>query len=116
MDQSEEVVTVMLRHIACKYKEEDIKEVLEQAGFGGQFTMIYVPRKPERARPSNLGYAFVTFLSMDLVDRCRTTFSGQVFGRSSTSKRCEVVLAHCQDPRPCPRLKRLSNSGNRQSA
>lgn len=103
-----ELITVMLRNIACKYNESHLEDILKEAGFGGQYTMVYVPRSPARARPSNLGYAFVTFSSASAVDECRRAFEGQSIGPSSTSKKCEVVLAHSQDYKPLSVSERVS--------
>lgn len=89
-----EPTTVMIRNVACKFKEVDIKDILDQAGFAGTYNMISVPRKPTKSRPSNLGYVFVTFLSSDVVQECRRAFEGKCFGPSKSAKKVEVMLAN----------------------
>lgn len=91
-----EQTTVVIRNIACRYMEADVKDILEHSGFGGKYESVYVPCSTSRARPTNLGYAFVKFSSVDMIEECRRVFEGKRFGPSCTAKRCEVTLAHGQ--------------------
>jgi hypothetical protein len=88
------LTTVMLRNIACRYTQEDVASILEGLGFGGKFDCVYLPRSPTRS--SNLGYAFVNFTSPDHVKECFRLVHNQFFGTRCTSKRCQVALAHVQ--------------------
>lgn len=88
-----ELTTVMIRNIACKFKEADVQDVLDRAGFEGTYSAVRVPRSPvARMRQSNLGYAFVTFSSADFVQECREVFDGHRFGSNNSLKKCEIVL------------------------
>lgn len=86
--------SVMIRHIACRYTESDVRRILDEAGFAGTYDSIHVPIKHQN--PSNLGYAFVNFISHDYVAACTRRFSGRKFGDSATKKLCEVALADVQ--------------------
>merc|ERR1719491_2231169 len=93
---NEEGITVMIRNIACKYTEVDMEDIMERAGLGGKYSKLYVPRSTTRARPANLGYAFVTLPSLKAVEECRTALEGKSIGRSASAKKCEVVMAYRQ--------------------
>jgi hypothetical protein len=86
--------TVMIRHIACSYTQEQVMSFLDEAGFNGKYNFVYLPSNP--AKNANLGYAFVNFVSAEYVDKCKEKLDGRVFGTSCTQKKCSVALAHMQ--------------------
>jgi len=102
-DEQQQVTTVMLRNIACRYSQEDIATALDDVGLAWTYELVYIPRSP--TRKSNLGYAFVYFREPRFVAECIRLCDGRPFGRCSTTKLCKVALAHVQGeqgllPRP----------------
>lgn len=88
------LTTVMIRHIACRYTQEQAMQCLNDAGLEGKYDMVYLPLNPSRR--ANLGYLFVNFVDVEGVDDCKRIFTGKAFGASASTKRCEVSLAHIQ--------------------
>lgn len=86
--------TVMLRNIACRFTQSDVKAAIDEVGLEGTYDFIFVPLCPSKR--SNRGYAFVNFRHSRYVELCRARFAGKVFGHSNTQKLCEVTLAHIQ--------------------
>lgn len=84
----------MLRNIACRYSQDDVKEILDSLGLNSKFDFIYIPRS--LTRQSNLGYAFVNFKSIEYAEECCQLCDDRPFGQSSTLKLCKVVPAHVQ--------------------
>jgi len=93
-DGKKRCVTVMLKNIACRLTQEDVKEVLDDVGLGGKFDMVFMPRSI--AGRSNLGYVFVNFTAAEYVDECRALLEGKPFGKTDTTKLCEISLARVQ--------------------
>lgn len=89
--------TVMLRNIACRFMEDEVRSTLDELGLEGKYDEIYVPKGMNGK--SNMGYVFVNFLEAAYVDECRELCDGKVFGRSGTTKLCKVVPAHRQGSR-----------------
>jgi len=90
----ENMSTVMIRNIACRYTQEECAAFLDEAGFAGKYDFLYLPMNaPQRA---NLGYVFVNLTHRDYVLELQKAVSGTVFGRSHSIKRCEITLAHIQ--------------------
>ena len=57
--------TVMIRHIACRYMEQDVRRILDEEGMAGTYSSVHVPES--FSKRSNRGYVFVTvddFLSI----------------------------------------------------
>jgi hypothetical protein len=88
--------SVMIRHIACRYTEIDVRRILDEAGFAGAYDSVHVPVNYQK--PSNRGYAFVNFNSDVYVALCKQRLSGRKFGDAATKKLCEVALADVQGP------------------
>mmetsp|Transcript_109329 Transcript_109329/g.172287 ORF Transcript_109329/g.172287 Transcript_109329/m.172287 type:complete len:328 (+) Transcript_109329:45-1028(+) len=93
----QEATTAMIRHIACRYTQEEIATFLDDAGFKEKYTSIYLPRNPQKT--ANLGYVFVSFLTPAYLEECRRLLDNTVFGSSQTTKRCQVTTAILQGPR-----------------
>jgi hypothetical protein len=109
-----EVTTAMIRHIACRYTQDDIASFLNEAGFAGKYNWIYLPLNPQKT--ANLGYVFVNFVSPQNLDECRDLLDNQVFGPSQTTKRCQVTMALLQGPRVQRRSRRRGKDKNQQAA
>jgi len=86
--------TVMIRNIACRYSHEEVSEVLDEVGLKGKYNFLYVPLNAKHC--ANLGYCFVNFVEEHHVGECMLLFSGKVFGKRLSEKRCEVSPAHMQ--------------------
>jgi len=90
----ETATTVMIRHIACRYMQEDAVAFLDVVGLQWKYDFVYVPLNS--SKNANLGYMFVNFLKPEHVNECKQLLHGQSFGESRTLKKCEVTLAHVQ--------------------
>lgn len=86
--------TLILRSIACRLTQENVKEILDKAGLRGTFSFIYAPRIEERK--SNLGYAFVRFRALRYAVECHRMCQGRPFGPAAPNKMCDVSLARNQ--------------------
>lgn len=83
--------TLMLRGIACRLTQEELKGILDDVGLCGKFSFVYVPRI--LARRSNLGYAFVRFRSTGFAEECFWSCHGRPLGPAAPDKLCEVTVA-----------------------
>lgn len=92
--QEKTATTVMIRHIACRYMQDEAANFLDEVGLRGKYDFMYLPLNPTKR--ANLGYMFVNFLKPEYVNECRQLLTGRAFGATNTSKRCEVTLAHVQ--------------------
>jgi len=110
-EKDADISTAMIRHIACRYTQDDITSILNEAGFAGKYNWIYLPMNPQKN--ANLGYVFVNFFSPQSLDECRELLDDQVFGSSQTTKRCQVTLALLQGPR-IPRKPHRKGKDKRQ--
>jgi hypothetical protein len=108
-----ELTTAMIRHIACRYSQDDIASYLNDAGFAGKYNWIYLPMNPQKT--ANLGYVFVNFASTQVLEECRQMFDNQVFGPRQTNKRCQVTLALMQGPRVQRRSHRRGRDKKHQA-
>jgi RNA recognition motif-containing protein len=88
-------VTVMIRHIPCKYAQEQLmQEVLE---FTSNFDYFYLPPARTAKVEKNLGYAFVNFTSQQEAEEFIEAFQGYQFKAFPNSlKRAQVNLAELQ--------------------
>lgn len=93
-DHSEQEVTLMLRGIACKLMDDGVKQILDQVGLRGKFSLVYVPCVV--ANKSNLGYAFVRFRTWAYAEECFKACDGKPFGLAAQGKLCRVTLANIQ--------------------
>jgi hypothetical protein len=110
-EKDTDISTAMIRHIACRYTQDDITSILNEAGFAGKYNWIYLPMNPQKN--ANLGYVFVNFVSPQSLDECRELLDDRVFGPSQTTKRCQVTLALLQGPR-IPRKPHRKGKDKRQ--
>lgn len=87
-------VTVMVRHIACCYTQQQVMSFLDELGLKGKYNFVHVPLNSKKT--ANLGYFFANFASPQHVEEFRSRVEGTVFGTSRTTKKCEVSVAHMQ--------------------
>eukprot|EP00746_Dinoflagellata_sp_MGD_P157167 gnl/MRDRNA2_/MRDRNA2_86122_c0_seq6.p1 gnl/MRDRNA2_/MRDRNA2_86122_c0~~gnl/MRDRNA2_/MRDRNA2_86122_c0_seq6.p1 ORF type:complete len:340 (+),score=44.63 gnl/MRDRNA2_/MRDRNA2_86122_c0_seq6:130-1149(+) len=88
------VTTLMIRHIPCRFTQEEVMRHLDSLGYGRKYDFFYLPQDI-RSR-SNLGYAFVNFVDAATAKSCQDTISGHAFGGCRSRKVCIVVPAHIQ--------------------
>lgn len=103
------LTTAMIRNIACRYNTEDVKYLLDCAGFQSKYDFVRVPMKSTRAKTtSNLGYCFVNFTDPSYLVEFANTFNGRRFGIGETQskKLCAVSLAKEQIYQDSPGLLR----------
>lgn len=93
----------MLRGIACKLGQEDVKTILDAVGLRGKFSSVYVPCVA--VRRSNLGYGFVRFRTAAYARECYDLCHGRPLGPSSPGKVCGVVPARLRRARLCARVR-----------
>lgn len=103
----------MLRGIACKLKQEDLKAMLDGMGLRGMFSSVYVPCTI--VQRSNLGYAFVRFRHVEYARQCHRLCHGRPMGCASPDKVCEVVPARRQG-RGAFAAKRHGRKGDERGA
>jgi hypothetical protein len=89
-----QVTTLMIRHIPCRFTQEEVMRHLDSLGYASKYDFFYLPQDI-RSR-SNLGYAFVNFVDAATAKSCQETISGHAFGGCRSRKVCIVVPAHIQ--------------------
>lgn len=83
--------TLMIRGIPCSFTQETLMEVLDNAGFAGTYTFLYMPRFE-----TNLGYSFVNFRDGIYAQQCYYTFHGVMLKPDTSQKTCTISRAHIQ--------------------
>ncbi|EEQ97242.1 dc50, putative [Perkinsus marinus ATCC 50983] len=76
----EMLTTVMLRNIPNKLSQMDIANAVKHEGFLGEFDFFYSPLDFKSG--SNLGYAFINFISHEVAVRFRLKIAGLLLARS----------------------------------
>mmetsp|Transcript_58544 Transcript_58544/g.164181 ORF Transcript_58544/g.164181 Transcript_58544/m.164181 type:complete len:240 (+) Transcript_58544:41-760(+) len=109
-DDASQEFTVMLRGIACKLGQEDVKTILDAVGLRGKFSSVYVPCVA--VRRSNLGYGFVRFRTAAYARECYDLCHGRPLGPSSPGKVCGVVPARRQDKEAIDAKRRRRSDGS----
>jgi hypothetical protein len=84
----EQWTTVMIRHIPCRYSQDELFQ--EVADMGLAFNFLYLP--PARRSPGNLGYAFVNFVHANQAHYFVEAFKGHAFVCQPKSKKRAVVM------------------------
>jgi hypothetical protein len=85
--------TVMVRHIPCRYTQEELFIEVEEMNIA--FNFLYLP--PARRSIGNLGYAFINFLSRADAEKFIANFTGHSFRcQPNSKKRAEVIFAKLQ--------------------
>jgi hypothetical protein len=81
--------TLMLRNIPNNYTRNMLIKLLDQEGFSGHYSLVYVP--VDFIRFAGLGYAFVDFSSNEAAEKARQTFQGFKGWNSTSKKVCDVL-------------------------
>jgi hypothetical protein len=106
--------TAMIRHIACRYTQEQVASFLDDIGLEGKYNCIYLPLNSTKR--ANLGYVFVNFLSVEYFEECRELLDNQILGPSQTEKRCQVTQAHLQGAQISRNFRRKAMLKERKKA
>jgi len=85
----QDLTTAMIRNIPCRFRAEDVEQVLDEVGFHGKYNHVRVPTRNR----SNLGYCFVNFTEPIYLQQCAEYFYGRPFGNSLSEKLCQVMFA-----------------------
>jgi hypothetical protein len=88
------VTTMMLRNIPNKYTQNTLLQEIDDLGFSGTYDFFYLPMDVHNR--SNVGYAFINFLSPPNAERFRRIFSDHRFQRFQSRKISSVCTAHVQ--------------------
>lgn len=86
--------TVMLRNIPNRYSQASLLEEIDLAGFKGSYDFFYLPMDTQNR--TNVGYAFINFLTTEELERFMTEFANHAFKHHSSQKLARVSLAHVQ--------------------
>jgi protein phosphatase 1 regulatory subunit 42 len=92
----EKVTTLMVRNIPNRYTQRELITELEDLGFAGTFDFLYIPL--DKGTMSNVGYAFVNFVSQEWAMKCMDSFQNYRFKRhrKTSGKIAAVSVAHLQ--------------------
>lgn len=84
-------MTAMIRNIACRLLEDDVRVALDSFGLAGTYDEVYVPKNGSGR--ANLGYCFVNFKYQEGFLLCARSLTGRPLADSESSKTCEVSVA-----------------------
>ncbi|CAE7458546.1 ML2 [Symbiodinium pilosum] len=86
--------TVMLRNIPNRYSQASLLQEIDLAGYRGTYDFFYLPMDTQNR--TNVGYAFINFLTSTDLERFMVEFAGYLFQNHSSQKVARVSLAHIQ--------------------
>mmetsp|Transcript_99119 Transcript_99119/g.175656 ORF Transcript_99119/g.175656 Transcript_99119/m.175656 type:complete len:154 (-) Transcript_99119:69-530(-) len=91
------ITTLMIRNIPCRMTLKAMMDLIDSNGFAGTYDFLHLPG---RGTPfSNLGYAFINFFIVEMVDLFIAKFQGIPFSTITginTEKIIEIRPAHAQ--------------------
>jgi hypothetical protein len=88
------VTTMMLRNIPNKYTQATLLQEIDEIGFAGTYDFFYLPMDVHNR--SNVGYAFVNFITPQDAEHFRRLFAEYRFQRYQSRKIGGVCVAHVQ--------------------
>eukprot|EP00437_Effrenium_voratum_P011483 CAMPEP_0181455848 /NCGR_PEP_ID=MMETSP1110-20121109/30965_1 /TAXON_ID=174948 /ORGANISM="Symbiodinium sp., Strain CCMP421" /LENGTH=295 /DNA_ID=CAMNT_0023580237 /DNA_START=15 /DNA_END=903 /DNA_ORIENTATION=+ len=86
--------TVMLRNIPNRYSQASLLQEIDAAGYEGTYDFFYLPMDTQNR--TNVGYAFINFLTPQDLERFMTGFAAYAFQQHCSQKLAQVSLAHIQ--------------------
>jgi hypothetical protein len=95
--QNEAPTTMMIRNIPCRYNQNDLMVDLADLGFTGTYDFLYMPI--DMSTSTNVGYAFVNFVTPSWAAKSLHAFDNFCFARNqrtATKKYSKVSVAHLQ--------------------
>ncbi|CAE8622571.1 unnamed protein product [Polarella glacialis] len=90
----EGVVTIMIRNLPNRYKQEMVLDEVGRAGFLDAFDILYLPLDPKTG--VNRGYAFMNFKTALKAIQFKEAFEGYRMKKSNSRKNISVVPAKLQ--------------------
>jgi len=91
-DKEAAPTTLMIRNIPNHFTQKQLIAELESLGFNGSFDFLYIPL--DKGTMSNVGYAFVNFVTPEWAAKCMETFQDYRFKRHR--KVAATSIAHLQ--------------------
>jgi len=88
------VTTMMLRNIPNKYTQNTLLQEIDDEGMAGSYDFFYLPMDVHNR--SNVGYAFINFVTAQDAERFRSKFCEHRFQRFQSRKISSVCSAHVQ--------------------
>jgi len=88
------ITTMMLRNIPNKYTQNTLLQEIDELGFQSTYDFFYLPM--DMHNRSNVGYAFINFVTPAHAERFRRIFSDHRFQRFQSRKISSVCVAHVQ--------------------
>eukprot|EP00928_Gymnodinium_smaydae_P080776 TRINITY_DN64406_c0_g1_i1.p1 TRINITY_DN64406_c0_g1~~TRINITY_DN64406_c0_g1_i1.p1 ORF type:complete len:197 (+),score=17.69 TRINITY_DN64406_c0_g1_i1:81-671(+) len=100
-EQTETRTLLIIRNIPCKVLKAYLKETLNALGYAGTYDFVNLPtkRNGKHGAESNVGYAFVNFMSPNVAYHFKREFEGYQFPGIRSGKRCSVEYANEQHGR-----------------
>eukprot|EP00928_Gymnodinium_smaydae_P018871 TRINITY_DN17192_c0_g2_i1.p1 TRINITY_DN17192_c0_g2~~TRINITY_DN17192_c0_g2_i1.p1 ORF type:complete len:222 (+),score=14.01 TRINITY_DN17192_c0_g2_i1:44-709(+) len=97
-EQTEKRTMLIIRNIPCKVTRAQLQETLNALGYAGKYAFTNLPtkRNGKHGAESNVGYAFVNFLSPDVAHGFKIEFEGYKFPDIRSGKACSVEYANDQ--------------------
>mmetsp|Transcript_97086 Transcript_97086/g.172818 ORF Transcript_97086/g.172818 Transcript_97086/m.172818 type:complete len:415 (+) Transcript_97086:51-1295(+) len=86
--------TIMLRNIPNRYTQATLLQQINKVGFEGTYDFFYLPMDTQNR--TNVGYAFINFVSPEELDRFTERFADYRFEDHASQKVARVSLAHIQ--------------------
>lgn len=90
---SEDVRTVMIKHIPCRCTRNEVLDAIEKLGFAGTYDFFHLPT---RRGHNNFGYAFISFTKPGTALAFHSAMTGFIFQTRKSSKAVKVVPARIQ--------------------
>merc|ERR1712137_1486277 len=90
---SDDVRTVMIKHIPCRCTRNEVLAAIETLGFAGTYDFFHLPT---RRGHNNFGYAFISFSKAATAIAFRSAMTGFIFQTRKSSKAVSVVPARIQ--------------------
>jgi len=88
------ITTLMIRHVPCRYSEEALLWELSRFVEPSKCDFMYLPW--DNRRSSNMGYAFLNFISADVAHGTNEKMNGASWSLAQSNKVIATVPAHLQ--------------------
>lgn len=89
-----EVTTLMIRGIPCKFSQNALLSMIDEAGLRDKYDFFYLPFDAQK--DANLGYAFINFVDQQSAEHCTGIFTGVQLSPWRSPKRCSISPATIQ--------------------
>mmetsp|Transcript_43084 Transcript_43084/g.93835 ORF Transcript_43084/g.93835 Transcript_43084/m.93835 type:complete len:257 (-) Transcript_43084:191-961(-) len=97
----EEVTTIMICDMPCRIWPQDLMDKVDSLGFAGLYDFCHLPSRPsgrtkKRRHFTNLGYAFINFISPEHARAFSWRFANYQFPGTLSEKACTLKAARLQ--------------------